>query len=126
MIDAIAACRYAALLVVVGAGPVRAEPQAMDGPAIEAALAGNTVHGMWGKREYWSWFAPNGGTTYVTKGAPPEHGRWRASATQYCSTWPGSGESCYELLRDGDTIIWVMPGTGERRQSTLLPGNQLP
>lgn len=33
----------------------------------------------------------------------PETGKWRVSATGYCSTWGNSTEHCYTVLKDGDT-----------------------
>ena len=115
------------LVLALAAAPALAEPTRLDGKAIADALTGNTVHGLWGGTEYWSWFGAGGVTTYVVRGRPPQNGAWRAAAQQYCSTWrEGGGESCYELWRDGDTITWVVPETGARYPSTLLPGDQLP
>lgn len=31
-----------------------------------------------------------------------ENGKWRASATGYCSTWGNSTERCYTVLKDGE------------------------
>ena len=35
-----------------------------------------------------------------------------------------SGESCYDIYRDGDgdRIIWCIPSSGTRYDSTLMPG----
>jgi hypothetical protein len=32
-----------------------------------------------------------------------------------------SGESCYDIYRDGDRIIWIVPSSGARYDSTLIP-----
>ena len=71
------------------------------------------------RRRYVSSFDAHGGTVYTAEGRPPSHGRWSVKGDQYCSVWEHSGESCYELERDGDTIIWIVPGTGKRYLSTL-------
>jgi len=88
---------------------------------IQQAFAGNTVHGMWGQTEYYSYFDPSGATDYTTKRGT-DRGRWHAAHDQYCSQWQMSGESCYDIYRDGDRIIWVVPSSGARYGSTLMPG----
>jgi hypothetical protein len=37
-----------------------------------------------------------------------------------------SGESCYDIHRDGDRIIWIIPSSGTRYDSTLIPGEATP
>jgi hypothetical protein len=88
---------------------------------IQKAFAGNSVHGMWGQTEYYSFFDPGGATDYTTKRGT-DRGRWHAAHDQYCSQWQMSGESCYDIYRDGDRIIWVVPSSGARYDSTLVPG----
>jgi len=92
---------------------------------IQSAFAGNTVHGMWGQTEYYSFFDANGVTDYTTKRGA-ERGHWRAAHDQYCSKWQMSGESCYDIQRDGDRIIWIVPSSGTRYDSTLIPGQATP
>ena len=120
------AALLAAALPLLGAATMgHAEERAMSGADIESALTGNSVHGVWGKTEYRSYFAPNGTTTYAAKGATHEDvGRWRVKGDQYCSTWRDA-ESCYDLHRDGDSIIWLIPGTDSRYPSTLEQGKAL-
>ncbi len=101
--------------------PAAAEEKPMTTAEIAAALTGNTVHGMWGETEYYSFFDSNGVTIYTTrKGSDP--GTWSAKNDQYCSIWAGTGEDCYDLLADGDKIIWIVPGSGERHPSMLIQG----
>ncbi len=66
-------------------------------------------------------------TLYQPKGRPPERGKWKVdeAGDRYCSWWERSGWGCYELYRDGATIIWQIPGTATRYTSTLLTGRQL-
>ncbi len=111
--------------LICTAAPAVADPVKLSGPEIKALLSGNTVHGTWAGKEYWSFFGSDGWTTYLAAGGKPADGRWGASSTQYCSTWDPGGSSCYDLYRDGDSILWV-PASGERYPSTLLTGNQVP
>ena len=90
----------------------------MTGP--EIALTGHAVEGVWGSTPYVSSFEAQGGTVYIAEGRAPSHGRWSVKDDRYGSVWEQSGESCYDLERDGDTIIWVVPGTENRYASRLV------
>ncbi|MGH6934389.1 MAG: hypothetical protein ACREEE_18390 [Dongiaceae bacterium] len=103
----------------------RAEETKLTTDEIQSAFAGNTVHGLWGDTEYYSYFDANGRTSYTTKRGT-DWGHWRAAHDQYCSTWEMSGESCYDILREGDKIIWVLPSSGKRYDSTLIAGEPSP
>ena len=107
-------------------GVAAAEPKPLATEDIRTLLTGNTVHGTWAGREYFSYFEANGWTTYVEPGKPSSLGRWRAHDDRYCSTWGEAGnESCYALEMDGDTLIWLT-SDGARYLSSVLPGDQLP
>jgi hypothetical protein len=101
------------------AGAAAADPVKMTGAEIEAALTGHSVEGVWGSTRYVSSFDAHGGTVYTAEGRAPSHGRWAVKDDRYCSVWEQSGEACYELERDGDTIIWIVPETGARYPSRL-------
>jgi hypothetical protein len=62
--------------------------------------------------EYYSFFDPGGATDYTTRRGTGR-GRWHAAHDQYCSQWQMSGESCYDIYRDGDRII-CHPVSGTR------------
>ncbi|HVO02959.1 MAG TPA: hypothetical protein VMT54_12195 [Candidatus Cybelea sp.] len=118
-----------ALAILLAALPglsAAADPVKLSGAEIKTLFTGNTVHGQWAGKEYWSYFGADGWTTYLAKGGQPANGRWVVTATQYCSTWNPGGTSCYDLYRDGDTIVWRVPSSGERYPSALLTGDQLP
>jgi hypothetical protein len=104
------------------AAPAAAAPAKMTGEEIKAALTGNSVAGVWGSTPYVSSFDASGGTVYTAQGRAPAQGRWSVKGDQYCSTWEQTGESCYDLERDGDTIIWIVPETGARYLSALIKG----
>lgn len=106
--------------------PALAAPKPLATDDIRTLLTGNTVHGTWAGREYFSYFEANGWTTYVEPGKPSTLGRWQAHGDKYCSKWGEMGsESCYALEMDGDTLLWVT-NEGTRYPSKILPGDQLP
>ena len=111
----------AAIASCLAVRPSAGEEKKLSTDEIQQAFAGNTVHGMWGQTEYYSYFDPGGSTDYTTKRGT-DRGRWRAAHDQYCSQWQMSGESCYDIYRDGDRIIWIGPSSGARYDSTLIPG----
>jgi hypothetical protein len=116
----------AALALCLLALPAIAAPKPLGTDDIRALLTGNTVHGTWAGKEYFSYFDANGWTTYVEPGKPSSQGRWQAAADKYCSKWAEMGsETCYPLEMDGDTLLWVT-SEGARYPSKVLPGDQLP
>jgi hypothetical protein len=118
--------RALALLFVCAAMPALAAPKPLTTDEIRALLTGNTVHGTWAGREYFSYFEANGWTTYVEPGKPSTLGRWQVHDNKYCSKWGEFGsESCYALEQDGETLLWVTT-EGARYPSTVLPGDRLP
>jgi hypothetical protein len=113
---------FAALML---SGTASADPVRSSGPEVYEALAGNTVHGFRGATEYRSYLDASCMTLYATRTRPPQRDTWHVTDTQYCSVWEQSGESCYDLLRDGDRIAWVTPSTGQRHESTPIEGRVL-
>ena len=108
-------------LLLLASAPSAADPAKMTGAEIQAALTGHSIEGVWGSTRYVSSFDAHGGTVYTAEGRAPSQGRWSVKGGRYCSVWEQSGESCYELERDGDTIIWIVPETGARYPSRLQP-----
>lgn len=116
----------ALVALLAAATAALAAPRPMTTDEIRAALSGNTVHGTWAGREYYSFFEANGWTTYVEPGKPSTQGRWQAHADKYCSKWGEMGnETCYALELDGNQLLWVT-SEGVRYPSQILPGDQLP
>jgi len=116
----------AALVLCLAALPAWSAPKPLGTDEIRSLLTGNTVHGNWAGRDYFSYFEANGWTTYVEPGKPSTLGRWQAHDNKYCSKWGEVGtESCYALEMDGDTLLWVT-SEGARYPSRILPGDQLP
>ena len=108
-------------LLLLASARSAADPVKMTGAEIQAALTGHSIEGVWGSTRYVSSFDAHGGTVYTAEGRAPSQGRWSVKGGRYCSVWEQSGESCYELERDGDTILWIDPETGARYPSTLRP-----
>lgn len=114
------------LIAVLVSLSALAAPKPLNTDEIRALLTGNTVHGTWAGREYFSYFEANGWTTYVEPGEPSTLGRWQAHGDKYCSKWGEFGtESCYALELDGGTLLWVT-SEGVRYPSQVLSGDRLP
>lgn len=115
----------AALLSGLGTSLASAEPVHMSGQEIYDLFKNNTVHGDWAGTEYWSYFGEDGWTTYKTAGVPAQTGRWSTNQTQYCSIWGEAPQACYDILKDGWTLIWVTRD-GNHYTSQWLQGDQTP
>jgi hypothetical protein len=100
-------------------------PERQSGAQIKEWIDGNTVVGVWAGTAYRQLFRPDGTTAYDA-GAARDEGRWWVTDTEYCSWWSGSGEACYQVLREGDTLIWRTKGLFARSfEASVLPGDQL-
>ena len=117
---------FIAFAVLMAAAPAGAEPVKLSGTEIRELLTGNTVHGDWSGHEYWSYFAPDGSTTFLPAGSDPYLGNWAVDGSQYCSSWSNGDSGCYDIYKDGDKIIWETPEDRKRYDSQLLSGDQLP
>lgn len=114
---ALAACAW--LLVMAGAV---ADERRLSAEEVAAALTGNTARGVEPGPEFLQFFDGNGLTTYITRSAPPDRGRWRIDDQGlYCSQWRDGGWSCYEMWGEGDRVVWVSP-SGTRYPAVMLEG----
>ncbi len=87
--------------------------QPVIGDEISALLSGQHVV-YEGESVISQTFHEGGSTTYVD--GRPSLGRWRASETQYCSSWPPSDYwECYDLFKDS---------TGKRIRFTSSVGQE--
>ena len=117
---------FASVLVVAVAAPAAAMPERLSGMQIKTWIDGNTVVGVWAGRAYRQLFRRDGTTAYDTAGTARDEGRWWVTETEYCSWWSGSGETCYQVLRDGDTLVWRTKGLFARSfEANVLPDDQL-
>ena len=115
----------AIVFLVAVAGPATAMPERLSGAQIKEWIDGNTVVGVWAGTAYRQLFRPDGTTAYGA-GAARDEGRWWVTDTEYCSWWSGSGEACYQVLREGDTLIWRTKGLFARSfEASVLPGDRL-
>jgi len=106
---------------LLAARPSAAEEKKLTADEIQKAFAGKTGPGIWGQTEYDGFFDANGATDYTTTSGT-DRGHRRAAHDQYCSQWQMSGESCYDICRDGDRVIRVVPSSGTRYDSALISG----
>lgn len=109
--------RLAALLIpTLVAGSALAAETRLSGGEITALLPEITAKTY----DTFQTFSEDGSTNYRASGRPST-GRWRVEDNRYCSTWNTGGTpiwTCYEVLRDGDMLIWVDPN-GERTVNTI-------
>lgn len=113
-------------LVLAGGKGSDADERRMTSLEIREALSGNSVEGMWGNTPFNTYFQPNGVMLYKPRGGPLETGKWRVDEKDdlYCSWTARLGWRCYELYREGRTIVWSVPGGGERYVSEIQGGRQ--
>ena len=113
-------------LTLAGGNSSGAAERRMTGSEIREALSGNSVEGVWGNTPFHTYFQPNGVMLYKPRGGPLETGKWRVDDAQnlYCAWTARQGWRCYELYRDGRTIVWSAPGGQERYVSEIQGGHQ--
>lgn len=109
-----------AVLLVAVARPAAAMPAQLSGAEIRDWIAGNTVVGVWAGTPYRQLFRLDGTTAYAAEGVPVDEGRWWVTDDEYCSWWQGSGEACYRVFRDGDTLIWRTGGVFRRSFAAVV------
>ena len=69
---------------------------------------------------------PVGTTAYDAAGTARDEGRWWVTEDEYCSWWSSTGETCYQVLRDGEMLIWRTKGLFARTfDASVVPGDQL-
>jgi hypothetical protein len=119
----------AALLALLTAGvgsPMAAEdPKPLTGAEIATLLVGNSIEGSWGSSHFRSYFAPDGTTLYQPEGQSPEQGHWKVVDDQYCSV-ADEGDACFNLYRDGESLIWEDPNSHTRFPSNVIKGKAVP
>ncbi|MBS28467.1 MAG: hypothetical protein CL566_06005 [Alphaproteobacteria bacterium] len=111
---------FAMLVAVAAATPATAMEKVLTGAEIRAWINGNTIDGTWAGSHYRLFFRTDGISAYGADGARLELRRWWATETEYCSWWQGSGEACYQVLRDSDELIWRTKGVFKRSYSARV------
>lgn len=104
------------------AGAALGEGRALNGDEITAFLPKIIALGV--DEDTLQSFDPSGLTTYVSNGRPST-GKWWATATQYCSSWPPSeSRACYTVLLDESVeparLTWIGQ-SGKPIHNTIAP-----
>ncbi len=98
------------------AAPLGAEERKLNDAEIDALLPTIVVLGENTRQT----FSARGATTYTDRGRD-SYGTWAARGDQYCSQWPpANGWACYDVLVEGETLIWV-GDSGHRTITTMKP-----
>ena len=92
-----------ALALILFAAPLSAEERKLNNAEIDALLPTIVSLGENTRQT----FSARGATTYTDRGRD-SYGTWAARGDRYCSQWPpANGWACYDVLIDGETLIWV-------------------
>jgi len=80
---------------------------------IQTLLRERYVKGSFQGRDWVSFFAADGTTTYAEHSSRPSVGRWKTESSQYCSQWPpASNWDCYHIASDGRAVTFLPVGGG--------------
>lgn len=97
--------KYLALIAAFFTAPAFAQEVRLTGDEIQELLPMIVVTG----NQTWQNFDLNGDTRY-DDARGPSHGWWEVRGNQYCSAWGSRAPSywsCYQVWRDGETLIWT-------------------
>ena len=122
--------RFAALAVLGNSTGALAEPQALSGPALRAAVAGSTVEidtpiGTKVPVKYGADNSVSGeaGTVAFFLGSAADTGRWWVAQDLLCHRWNiwfKAEKTCLKITRDGDRITWLRDD-GDSGTATIMP-----
>ena len=94
--------RILAMLLLVPGMALAEDWQAMDGPAIDAALTGKTVIYENATQRFYA----SGRTLYNT--GQDSWGYWAVRGDQYCSQWPpGDQWGCYDMAAMNGKVRFI-------------------
>ena len=105
-----------ALLFVLLAAPLSTEERRLTSEEINILLPSIIAVGDKTRQT----FSARGATTYTDRGRD-SLGSWEARDNKYCSQWPpASGWACFDVLTDGDQLIWI-GDSGHRTINIMKP-----
>ena len=115
--------RISLMCLMVICVSAQSQDVAMTEEEFNQLLSGNTMRGVWAGNTYQQYFDPSGDTIYQEQGKPETSGTWRINAqAEFCSIWPPStDEYCYNVVKDGDTLLWS-DGQGNTYPATTEQG----
>lgn len=112
------------VLSVLGNLPTIANDQEISGSELTKLLTGNSIDGMWGETHYIQYFSETGRTLYKADGSPGDWGTWRINEDgEYCSTWRGGEENCYDVVDVDGTYYWESQGGERTFPFVIIQGN---
>ena len=122
--------RLAALAVLGTSTFAAAEPEALSGPALRAAVAGSTVEidtpiGTKVPVKYGADNSVSGeaGSVAFFLGSAADTGRWWVAQDLLCHRWNiwfKAEKTCLKITRDGDKITWLRDD-GDSGTATIMP-----
>lgn len=100
-------------------------PSPLPAPEVRALLADHSLLGAWGSasRKYALFLGADDSAAYQEQGQPVTQGRWRIEADgTVCLTLEAMATNCYGVGRDGDLLVWILPGSGRTYPFATRPG----
>ncbi len=126
--------RLAALAVLGTSTFAAAEPEALSGPALRAAVAGSTVEidtpiGTKVPVKYGADNSVSGeaGSVAFFLGSAADTGRWWVAQNLLCHRWNiwfKAEKTCLTITRDGDKITWLRDD-GDTGTATIMPNSTM-
>jgi hypothetical protein len=109
-----------AFILAVTTTSAFAEPKSLTGEEINHAL-GDQILEMADNAPTTQIFQ-KGGLTIYREGGQQSQGRWKVDGNKYCSQWPPSDYwACYDVLADGDLIVFVSSQGGRTEMRLVQP-----
>lgn len=115
----------ALLLAGVGWWYYTARPTPLAAAEVRPLLAEHSLLGAWGSasRKYALYLGGDGIAAYQEQGLPVTHGQWRIEGDgAVCLAFEGIATNCYHVGRDGELLVWILPGSGRTYPFATRPG----
>ncbi len=100
-------------------------PSALPAAEVKPLLADHTLLGAWGSssRRYVLYLGPDGAATYREVELAAVNGSWRLEDDgTVCLVFDEMATNCYGVGREGESLVWILPGAGRTYPFTTQPG----
>ncbi|MCG9690191.1 hypothetical protein L1D13_25280, partial [Vibrio tubiashii] len=112
--DMIDMYRLLTLMSLIVTTPIFAKEIPVSSPELDDMLKNSTTYGVHYGKKTLQYFSDSGTTWWISSGDKrPSEGTWRVKNNQYCSDF-GSGETCYNVVKDHDQEIYYFLKDGFR------------